>query len=267
MDTYAWEAVIDLHSHILPGVDDGVRTLDEAVALARAAAAEGVTTIAATPHVRHDYPTAVERMEAGVAEVRAALAAAGVPVEVVPGGELDLEFSATFSDDELRRFSLGGGGRYVLLEFPDAGWPLALDGRLAALRALGLTALLAHPERNAEVRARPGVLAAAVEHGALVQVTAGSLEGRMGRTAQAAARRLLELGLVHVLATDAHHPELREFGFAGAVAALRDPGLARHLTEDAPAAILRGDLPARAPAPVRSRGRFGVGRLRDKLAR
>ena len=187
MDTYAWEAVIDLHSHILPGVDDGVRTLDEAVALARAAAAEGVTTIAATPHVRHDYPTAVERMEAGVAEVRAALAAAGVPVEVVPGGELDLEFSATFSDDELRRFSLGGSGRFILLEFPDAGWPLALNGRLAALRALGLAALLAHPERNAEVRARPGVLAAAVEHGALVQVTAGSLEGRMGRTAQAAA--------------------------------------------------------------------------------
>lgn len=259
--------MIDLHSHILPGVDDGVRTLDEAVSLARAAAAEGVTTIAATPHVRHDYPTGVERMEGGVAEVRAALVAAGVPVEVVPGGELDLEFSGGLSEDELRRFSLGGGGRFVLLEFPDAGWPLSLDERLAALRGLGLTALLAHPERNAEVRARPAVLAAAVERGALVQVTAGSLEGRMGRTAQAAAKRLLELRLVHVLATDAHHPELREFGFAGAVAALRDAGLARHLTEDAPAAILRGDLPAQVPEPARRGMRFGVSRLRDKLAR
>lgn len=259
--------MIDLHSHILPGVDDGVRTLDEAVEMARAAAAEGVTAIAATPHVRHDYPTSAARMEHGVADVRRAIQAAGLDVEVVAGGELDLEFSDGLSDDEIRRFSLGATGRYVLLEFPDSGWPLALDARIASLRAKGVVALLAHPERNSEVRSRPSVLAAAVERGALVQLTAGSLEGRMGRTTQATARRLLQLGLVHVLASDAHHPELRAFGFAGAVAALRDAGLARFLTEEAPAAILRGDPIDRLPPRSGNPRRFGLGRLRGKLAR
>src|SRR5277367_6032368 len=104
--------VIDLHSHILPGLDDGVATIEEARELARAALAEGVTAIAATPHVREDYPTTPEQMEAGVAALRADFAEQGIALEVLHGGELDLEFLTTLPDEELRRFTIGQTGRY-----------------------------------------------------------------------------------------------------------------------------------------------------------
>lgn len=250
--------MIDLHCHILPGVDDGVRDDGEALALAREAVAEGVVTIAATPHVRDDYPTSPEQMERGVLELRALLAAEGVPVEIVCGGELALDRVQQLGA-EVERFTLGQTGKYVLLEFPDYGWPLSLDAVVHGLRARGITPLLGHPERNSEVRERPELLEDTVREGALVQVTAGALEGRFGRSQQRAAQRLLALGLVDVLASDAHGPSVRAGGIAAA-AALLDAGAAEHLTVRAPAAILAGD-------PVPERPRPSAGRLRRLLKR
>lgn len=245
--------MIDLHSHILPGVDDGVRDAAEALELARGAVSEGVHTMAATPHVREDYPTSVERMEAGVQELRRILAAENVPLHIVCGGEIALERISTLGDD-LERFTLAQTGRYLLIEFPDYGWPLALDATIQRLRARGITAVLGHPERNSEVRAAPQLLAEAVEQGALVQVTAGAVEGRFGRSQQRAAQRLFELGLAHVLASDAHGPSMRSGGIAAAAAAVGDANLARYLTVLAPAAIVAGEpVPA---VPRRSGSRF-----------
>lgn len=238
--------MIDLHAHILPGVDDGVRTLEEARDLARRSAADGVTAIAATPHVRDDYPTSAVRMERGVAELRADFSAAGVVVQVLHGAEIDLARLAALSADELERLSIAQTGRYVLVEFPYSGWPLSLAAELHRLAHDGRTALIAHPERNAEVQERPERLEGLVEGGALVQVTAASVDGRLGAAPRRAAERLLRLGLVHVLASDAHHPAVREAGLAAAAAAVEDEALARFLTAEAPAAIVAGDaLPAR----------------------
>lgn len=205
-------------------------------------------------------------MESGVDALRADFRELGIAIEVVHGGELDLEWIERLDGDELRRFSLAQTGRYVLLEFPDFGWPLALDARLARLRAEGITALLAHPERNTEIRDRPQRLAAVREHGALVQVTAASLEGRLGKRSQASARRLVELGLVDVLASDAHHPEVRAYGLAAGASGLRDEGLARHLTVDVPAAIVAGEVvePTRSREVARRR-RFALPRKRTNL--
>jgi protein-tyrosine phosphatase len=247
--------VIDLHAHILPGVDDGVATLEEARALARRAAGDGVRAIAATPHVRWDYPTSAETMERGVAELRRDFAAQAIPVEILLGGELDLEQVMTLPTDELRRFTLAGSGRYLLVEFPYAEWPLALEPAVLALAHAGITPVLAHPERNAHVQDRPERIQAAVEAGALVQVTAASLDGRSGRRTRAAAVRLLELRLVHVLASDAHGPEVREAGLAAAAAAVGDRELARFLTSEAPAAIVAGEP---VPPVPRRRRRFGL---------
>ena len=233
--------VIDLHSHILPGVDDGARTLMEARELARLAAADGVEAIAATPHVRPDFPTTAELMEEGVAELRADFEAEGIPVQVLHGGEIDVGLLWAIPPEELARLTIAQTGRYLLLEFPYRTWPLALDSAVSGLVQRGITPLVAHPERNPEVQDRPARVEALVEAGALVQVTAASLDGRLGRAAQATAKRLLELGLVHTLASDAHGPHIRQAGLAAAAEAVGDKGLARYLTKEAPAAIVAGE--------------------------
>src|SRR5256885_1189162 len=133
--------MIDLHTHVLPGVDDGARSLEESVAMARAAAEDGVRVLAATPHVRSDYPTTADVMEPLVDQLRAAVAAAGLDVEVLRGGELALEDAARLDDGELGRFGLGGGAT-LLLEFPYSGWPLELEMQLFALHTRGFRTLL-----------------------------------------------------------------------------------------------------------------------------
>lgn len=242
--------MIDLHSHVLPAVDDGTRTVEEACELARAAAAAGVTAMAATPHVRADYPTSATRMEDGVTELRRALAAGGVPLEILPGGEVDVAWMARLPDDELRRFALAGVG-YLLVEVPSA-WSRGLDHVAAALRPLGLVPVFAHPERNRAVQERPERVRGLLEVGGVVQLTTASLDGRLGRTAQRTARRLLELGLAHLLASDAHGPDVREFGFAAALEQVGDDVVGRYLVDEAPAAIVAGD---RLPPPPRLRRR------------
>ena len=245
--------MIDLHSHILPGLDDGSRTVEDARGLARRAAEDGVTAIAATPHVRNDYPTRAEEMERGVSRLREDFLAEGIDVEVLPGGEIDPGMLASLDDDELRRFTLAQSGRYLLLEFPYTGWPAGLEETVYGLGLRGLLPILAHPERNREVQSKPERLAEAVRMGALVQVTAASLDGRIGRSSQTAANKLLELGLAHVLASDAHTPEIREAGLAAAAEALQDDDLARFLTVEAPSAIVAGEPVPEPPRKARRR--------------
>jgi protein-tyrosine phosphatase len=249
--------VIDLHTHILPGLDDGARTIEDSMAMARAALADGIRTIAATPHVRDDYPTSADEMERGVHDVRHALTSNGIDLEVVTGGEIALERLQALEPNALARFALGDAGRHVLLEFPYYGWPLDLETRVFELRGKGLAVVVAHPERNAEVQAAPARLERVVERGVLVQLTSASLDGRLGRRAQKAAFELLERGLAHLVASDAHDPGVRAVGLGSAVAALNDEELARWLTVDVPAAIVAGDgIPARRASAKRRRRRF-----------
>lgn len=233
--------MIDLHAHLLPGFDDGVRSLEEARELARAASARGVTAIAATPHVRSDYPTTAARMERGVASLQADFAAAGIAIDVVAGGELAIDRLWELGDDEIRRFTYAGAGRYLLVEFPYSGWPQLAEQTVASLRASGIRPVLAHPERNDAVQSAPRRLEPLVAAGALVQLTAGSVTGLLGAHPRDASNALLERGLAHLLASDAHGPHVPRAALADAVAALGDDALARRLTVDVPAAIIAGD--------------------------
>ena len=252
--------MIDLHAHILPGLDDGPATLDEALAILRSAARDGVEVIAATPHVRDDYPTTADAMESGLAEVRRAADEAGIPIRVVGGGEIAVARLGALSEDELRRFALGGS-RYVLVEPPYAGWPLDLAHRLFELQVRDLTPVIAHPERNPDVQDDPELLRPHVERGALVQVTAASIDGRLGRRTAAVARELVRSRLAHLLASDAHGFETRAVGLRRAATAVGDDGLSRWLVRDVPAAMLEGrELP---PRPSPSRGRFAGLRRRS----
>jgi protein-tyrosine phosphatase len=232
--------VIDLHSHILPGLDDGVPSLAEARALARASSSGGVTAIVATPHVRDDYPTTPEQMEAALAELRRNLADHGIAVDVLAGGELALDRVDALGPEALAPFTLARTGRYALVEFPYYGFPLGLEGSVRRLRSAGITPILAHPERNAEIQGAPQLLRRALAAGALVQITADSLAGTFGKRAKRGAGRLLELGFAHVVASDAHSARsaLRRDQVAKAI---RDRRLARYLTVEVPAAVVAGD--------------------------
>jgi protein-tyrosine phosphatase len=237
--------MIDLHSHILRGIDDGARTLEDSLEIARAAVRDGIVAIAGTPHVRDDWPTTAEVMEDRVDELRAELELARIPLDVKPGGEIALDWLVRLTPEELRRFGLGGS-RYLLVETPYYGWPRALPELLFRLLNQGFTPVLAHPERNADVAARPDRLARLVDTGVVVQVTAASLDGRIGRRAQDCGRHLIRAGLAHLLASDAHHASVREVGMAKAAGRVGDERLARWLTWEVPSAILADEeLPPR----------------------
>lgn len=232
-------------------------TLEGSLELARSVVEDGTEVIAATPHVRHDYPTGAGEMETAVADFARALEEAGIPLEVRPGGEIALDRLAVLSRDELRRFGLGGNEKYLLVETPYSAWPLDIGERLFRLRAAGVTPVLAHPERNPSVQADPERVRALVESGTLVQLTAASVDGRLGRRAQSSSLKLLGLGLAHLLASDAHAPAVRAAGLSAAAEAVGDKALAGWLTVEMPGAILAGaELPPR-PGRLRSRRFFG----------
>jgi protein-tyrosine phosphatase len=246
--------MVDLHSHILPGLDDGPRTLEEAIAVCRAAFEDGTRTLVATPHVNGQYPavTAAAIVE-GAAALNRALRSAGLEVSVRTGAEVALSRVGELSELELDLLALGGG-RYVLLELP---WTSAASGALAALRAFagrGYGIVLAHPERS-PILQRDGLVAELVESGMLCCLDAGSLADGADRRTRTTAWRLLSEGLVHAIASDCHDavkrpPRLRStLERAGLSDAQVD-----YFTRAGPEAILAGEAVA-PPPPVGDRHR------------
>jgi protein-tyrosine phosphatase len=254
--------VIDLHSHLLPAIDDGPEDMEGAVALARAAAADGTRVLAATPHCREDHPRVkAAELAARADEVRARLAAEAVALEIVQGGEVSLTWAAGASEDDLRRVSFGGRGADLLIETPHAPLPRGFEMSLEAVALRGYRIVLAHPENNPSFQTQPARLRELAAQGIVLQVTARSLlGGRRSVRATALARSLVADGVAHVLASDAHSagafrpPQLA--AGAAAVATLAGDGRARWMVEDAPAAILAGaPVPPRPPAvPPEPRG-------------
>lgn len=239
--------MIDLHTHLLPGIDDGPTTIEESLELAAAMVAEGITIAACTPHVRDDHGTTPESMETALGLLQAELAAAGIPLDARGGGEIAIERLAILDDEARARFGLGGNPRLLLVEFPYYGWPLALGTMVDALRSSGTAVLIAHPERSPEVQESPERLAPLVQAGAYVQLTASSLDGSAGPATARCARTLVEQRLAHIVASDAHGRTVRRVGLGSVKAAVGDPDLASWLTRTAPAALLAGEEPPARP--------------------
>jgi protein-tyrosine phosphatase len=245
--------MIDLHAHMLPGLDDGPASIDEALTMARVAVDAGTRAVAATSHVNHGYALTIDELE----EARDALAAcfveADIPLELLAGGEIGPSRLPDLDDDALRRIALGGGP-YVLLECPFSPVGSGMGPMVDDLRRRGFEVLLAHPERSPSFQREPQRLAGLIERGALAQVTSGSLAGAFGGVAQQAAESMLQKGLVHVLASDAHDPAHRSPDMRLAAGALDEDQFA-WMTTAAPAAILAGEpLPPRPPLPRARRG-------------
>ncbi|MFL5887168.1 MAG: tyrosine-protein phosphatase [Thermoleophilaceae bacterium] len=257
--------VIDLHAHILPGLDDGAPDLEASIAMSMTAVGEGIGTVAATPHVNRDYPADPQAMAYAVGALNVALARMEVALAVLPGGELAMATARELDGETLRAFCLGGGD-CLLLESPYGGEVPWLEDMIGDLQERGLRLLLAHPERSPLFQEDPDRLARLVEGGVRCTVNAGSMTGRSGGPARDCVLELFRRGLVHAVSTDAHDnsrrpPRLRE-GFEALEPDL--PGITEQIdwyTNDAPAAILAGDeLPGR---PKAARG----GRLRRLFGR
>jgi protein-tyrosine phosphatase len=246
--------VIDLHSHILPGIDDGPATMESSLDLARAAVAAGTDTILATPHINDDPSIDPARIAAALVELRAALAAAEIPLEVLPGGEIAIWRLIDLDDDTLRALALGGGP-YLLVESPFSPVIGDFEPMVLDLHRRGHRVLLAHPERCPAFQKTPARLDGLVGAGALVQITAGSMTGDFGSTVRRFTVSILRQGFAHVVASDAHDTERRPPGLQAGFPALERelPGLtgqAEWLTSLVPRAVLDGTpVPPRPPLP------------------
>lgn len=194
---------VDLHCHLLPGVDDGAKTLEDSLEMARALVDLGFSTVAPSPHARPEYAP-VDVVEARLTELRAALERERIPLTLGRNAEnvLDDAFLRSLGTPAARML---GAGRYVLVELPYTTPVPPLLDILFRIRTKGVTPVLAHPERCLEFE-RKGRAAEAVRSGALLQLDVGALTGRYGGTAKKLARAFLEDGLYAVGATDLHAP-------------------------------------------------------------
>jgi len=201
--------MIDIHHHLLWGVDDGAKDFETSVAMAKASAADGVTHVVCTPHAngQYTYDPAVNATK--VQELQAKLDAERVPLKIGLGCDFHLSYDNIIdAKTDPARFSVNGLG-YLMVEIPDYGVPPGLTETFYELQLAGLTPVLTHPERNPTLQADQSRLAQWMRGGVLVQVTGDSVTGKMGRAAEKLAHVLLAKRWVHFLATDAHNVSSR----------------------------------------------------------
>ena len=254
--------MIDLHSHVLPGIDDGPASVEGSLAIARAAVEAGTTTLAATPHVTWDLPNTAATVAEGIAALQPVLDAAEIPLRLVAGGELAASRARELPEEELEGLRLGGG-EWLLVECPLSVAAVGFDTLVYELQARRHRVLLAHPERSPALHREPERIEMLVDAGALCSITAGSLTGRFGSTVKRFTFDLVERGLVHNVASDAHDVVRRPPGMAAPLEEADGelPGLADHaewLTVDVPDAILACAPVPPPPGPPPKRRRRGL---------
>jgi len=245
--------MIDLHCHILPGVDDGAGDLETALEMAAMAVADGITITACTPHIMPGvYDNEANAIRARVDELGNALAEADVPLRLVVGSDAHMRPDFTAALHRGRILTLNDS-RYVLFEPPHHVAPPRLEECLFSIQMAGYVPVLTHPERLSWIETRYPLITHLARSGTWMQITAGSLSGRFGKRPQYWAERMLNDGLVHVLASDAHNctsrPPLLSHAYELAAVALGKDE-AENLLHMRPAAILDNTDPSLLPAPV-----------------
>jgi len=233
--------MIDLHSHILPGIDDGAKTIDDSVEMARIAAANGTTVIAATPHViEGSWLPQWSTIQKLCAELAQELKREKIALTIIPGAEVALNMDILSLIKGPGPYCINGG-RYMLVELPATHIPHYTDEFFFTLQARGISPILAHPERHPEIAHNPELIVEWVNKGILMQVNGPSLVGKMGDRAMKTAEILLNSELVHFFGSDAHSPRARTPRLADAKeqsATLIGADMTRRILVGNPTAIL-----------------------------
>lgn len=245
--------MIDIHSHVLPGVDDGAKDEAASLDMMKAAIADGITMLAATPHhqngrFNNERPAILEK----VAQLNALAAANQLDITIVAGQEVRLYSGLIedFNNEKLVPF-----GRYILIEFPTHQVPHYAERLFYDMQLSGLTPIIVHPERNTEFLKRPERLVEFIEKGALVQVTAASVVGRFGKKIQNFAHRLFQADAVHFIASDAHNMDSRGFSLKeayGWIGKKYGEELAESLQENAKAVLANEIFYPNSPSKVKN---------------
>lgn len=227
----------DLHSHILPGFDDGAGDTDEFLEMARVAVAGGTAHMAATPHYDLESPSMhVGTVQAAVNDHLELLRSRGIPLSLVPGVEVRVNaalFRLARENGDLSELSLGGAGGFILVDLPLFDLPVAMNDIIFQVQLCGITPILAHPERNRRLVKHPETIREMADRGVEMQVNSGSLEGIYGKEAQRAAFSLLKEGVARLVASDAHQVSGRSPNLSGAAEII-----AREMGEEASRMLL-----------------------------
>jgi len=243
---------VDIHCHILPGVDDGASTLPEALEMAAMASTDGIRTIIATPHASREYPPMpAEELLQRVASLQSEIDRLQISLKILPGADVQITETLPALVRQRRILTLADTGRYILLELPHDIY-VPIDGLMAELSRDGVRSVLSHPERNHGIRIDLGLIESLAKRGCLIQVTAGSILGEFGRDAKTAALYMLKHRLVHFVATDAHSPRYRKPLLHAAhqcVSALTDSAYADQIFKHFPAALAEGKPIRVSPPP------------------
>jgi protein-tyrosine phosphatase len=204
--------MIDIHSHILPGVDDGAQTIEDAIAMANSAASEGITKIIATPHHKNgSYENPKQKILQHVDQLNAVLKERNIPLTVLPGQEVRIygDILKDYENGEL--LTLTNESPYLFIEFPSNHVPRYAEQLLFELQMRGINPIIVHPERNVEISETPELLYQLVERGALTQLTAASVAGYFGKKIKKFTLQIIEANLAHFIASDAHNITNRGF--------------------------------------------------------
>jgi protein-tyrosine phosphatase len=258
--------MIDIHSHILPEIDDGARSVEEAVQMAEIAAEDGIEQMLCTPHMFNGLSHNPDPSEV-LDRARALQDAVGPTLQILPGNEVHISHEIA-EQAKNHRITLLNNRNYMLVEFPQLTVPIGVEELFYKLQLQSVYPILVHPERNAQIQSRPSIVESFVEHGVLIQVTAMSVTGEFGPAAQRCAEKLLRHNCVHFLATDTHRPHRRPPILSkGRDAAAKIIGAERalKLVEDNPRCVVNGE-PVMMEAP-QSFGASGRGEKKSFLER
>lgn len=200
---------VDIHCHMVPGIDDGARDQADSLAMALLAVEEGIDTVVVTPHQLGNFShNKGDEIRVRAVELQELLTANGVPLTILPGGDVRIDAGMVGQIVSGEVMSLADHKKHVLLELPHELY-MPLEPVLAELSQRGMVGILSHPERNQGILQQPSLIEPLVEAGCLMQVTCGSLLGSFGPKSQALAESMCRKGVVHFLATDAHGPKSR----------------------------------------------------------
>lgn len=253
--------LVDIHCHILPGIDDGSKDWETSIKLAHAAVKDGITHAVVTPHTLNGrYLNHKKDVIKLTAEYQKRLKDENIPLTVFPGQEVRIsgDLPQALDDDDI--LFLDEDGRYMLLEFPSDDVPSYAKNMIFKIMQRGITPIIVHPERNSRILKEPVILQELIEQGCLVQITASSYIGTFGKDIEEMSRRFIEAGQCSCFASDAHDLPKRQYEYSEALEKLSNEfgqGVAQEYRDNAQA-LVNGDNVQMNWRPLKKKKRFWI---------